>query len=295
MHPCFIALSYLMIAMKSGKTIMAWRLRALGLDRASDMLVIEQFRLIAKQIPVLYLVIIINCVFMAGLASTQVQAELAFAFPACALPVMLYRVYSWRRRVTGLLEAADTAGMRKALRVTTIMANVLAAALAVWSVAILMNVNPDKVAFVPLFTILSMITCAHCLSAYPIAAYSVILSGSTYIALSMIWTEDPFLIAMALNIGLVSIMVVYMVRHQYRQLRRLVRSSDKLKRQSGQARVLAYHDQLTGLPNRRALIAQMRRQPHHNGSAMAGLIMIDLNGFKPVNDTFGHSVGDQLL
>lgn len=269
--------------------------RALGLDEAGDRLIFEQFRLVAQQIPMLYGVIIVNCLFMAALASAQVRADVALAFPAGALPIMLYRVYTWRKNASRLVDLHDYAGMRKALRGTAIMANVLAAVLAVWSVTVMLNVDPDKVAFVPLFTILSLITCAHCLSAYPIAAYSVILSGSSYIAMSMAWTGDPFLIAMALNIGLVSVMVAYMARHQYRQLRRLVRSGDKLKLQSGRARSLAYHDQLTGLPNRRALIARTRRQPLQGGTVLAGMIMIDLNGFKPVNDTFGHAAGDRLL
>ena len=255
-------------------------LRSLGLGATSEMLMAEQFRLVARQIPILYSVIIINCLFMAALASTQVSAVLAFAFPGAAIPIMLFRIGNWRRLTRRLIAAEDYIGMRKALRVTTIMANVLAAVLAVWSIVILLQVPPDKVAFVPVFTILSMITCAYCLSAYPIAAYSVMLSDSTYIAVAMAWTGDQVLIAMALNIGLVSLMVVYMARHQFGQLRRLVRSTDRLRQQRSQARDLAYQDQLTGLSNRRALIEQMRRRKGNQDPSQVGLIMIDLNGFK---------------
>lgn len=270
-------------------------LRSLGLGATSEMLMAEQFRLVARQIPILYSVIIINCLFMAALASTQVSAVLAFAFPGVAIPIMIFRIGNWRRLTRRLIANEDFAGMRKALRITTVMANVLAVVLAIWSIVILLKVPPDKVAFVPVFTILSMITCAYCLSAYPIAAYSVMLSGSTYIALAMAWTGDKVLIAMALNIGLVSVMVVYMARHQFGQLRRLVRSTDRLRLQRSQARDLAFQDQLTGLSNRRALIEHMRRRSRHHEQAYVGLIMIDLNGFKPVNDTFGHPAGDQLL
>lgn len=269
--------------------------RALGFADTSEILIVEQFGLIAKQIPVLYAVIIVNCMFMAVLASYEVSAALAFAFPAGTLPVMLYRVYGWRRHARLLLEQQDLPGMRKALRMTTIMANVLAAVLAVWSVVIMAHISAERAAFVPLFTILSMITCAHCLSAYPIAAYSVMVSGSTYIAIAMAATGDSFMIAMAINVAVVTVMVVYMVRQQYGQLRRLVRSGYKLRRQSGQARALAYQDQLTSLPNRRALIAHIRQETLRNASMLAGMIMIDLNGFKPVNDTFGHAAGDSLL
>lgn len=270
-------------------------LRSLGLARASDELVIEQFGIIAKQIPLLYSVIIVNCVFMAMLASGVVSKLLAYTFPVGAIPVMLYRVFAWRNHAARLRGTRDVQGMRKALRATTLMANVLAAILAVWSIAILAKVDPSDASFVPVFTILSMITCAYCLAAYPLAAYSVMLSGSTYIAIAMACTGDHVLIALAANIALVSVMVFYMVGHQYGQLRRVVQTSDKLSRQRAQAKSLAYQDQLTGLPNRRALIAFMERQRVRSVSSELAMIMIDLNGFKPVNDTFGHAAGDKLL
>jgi diguanylate cyclase (GGDEF)-like protein len=59
----------------------------------------------------------------------------------------------------------------------------------------------------------------------------------------------------------------------------------------------AYSDTLTGLPNRRALDERLEREINHarrTGFSFA-VIMMDLDGFKQVNDTYGHEVGDQVL
>ena len=56
----------------------------------------------------------------------------------------------------------------------------------------------------------------------------------------------------------------------------------------------ARHDALTGLPNRRALRGELAALLADPGRG-AALVMIDLDGFKAVNDRLGHDAGDELL
>ena len=69
------------------------------------------------------------------------------------------------------------------------------------------------------------------------------------------------------------------------------------KRQEEQIRRLAQHDPLTGLPNRRLLgdrLHQALGHAHRNKVKLA-VMLLDLDGFKMINDTFGHKTGDAVL
>jgi diguanylate cyclase (GGDEF)-like protein/PAS domain S-box-containing protein len=76
----------------------------------------------------------------------------------------------------------------------------------------------------------------------------------------------------------------------------VVRDITQSKQAQEELRRLAFSDTLTGLPNRAALYNDLER---YTSSASAGLPisigLFDLDGFKDINDTLGHSAGDELL
>jgi diguanylate cyclase (GGDEF)-like protein len=63
------------------------------------------------------------------------------------------------------------------------------------------------------------------------------------------------------------------------------------RRQLNAARHAAAHDQLTGLPNRAHLTDTWAR----NRQEISAVLLLDLDGFKPINDTHGHHAGDHVL
>lgn len=81
--------------------------------------------------------------------------------------------------------------------------------------------------------------------------------------------------------------------------RLLINFSDLSERRlfEQQLNIIAEQDHLTGLANRRRFDVQLaaHRESHRQLGTDAGLLLIDLDRFKEVNDTLGHHVGDELL
>jgi len=103
---------------------------------------------------------------------------------------------------------------------------------------------------------------------------------------------------------LVQARTVYL-RQRQRELQALVnertaeleKRSNELRESQRQLELIAYNDPLTGLPNRRLFEDDLK---HRVASALRDgapftLLLVDLDGFKNINDTLGHDAGDALL
>jgi len=84
--------------------------------------------------------------------------------------------------------------------------------------------------------------------------------------------------------------------------RSLKESNDQLRRANEALQKQAFADPLTGLPNRLLFedrlghaLLRLDRVNHHQNTEQLGVLFVDLDGFKPMNDSFGHAFGDTIL
>ena len=116
-------------------------------------------------------------------------------------------------------------------------------------------------------------------------------------------SDNEVYVAIAVNMALVSVMIVQIIRSFYANFAGLIETQNDLEVQhramidlSRQNEALALIDPLTGLSNRRAFFATLEETVNSiTDNETFAVAMIDLDGFKPVNDVHGHPSGDELL
>ncbi|OEC33879.1 diguanylate cyclase (GGDEF) domain-containing protein [Pseudomonas cuatrocienegasensis] len=94
--------------------------------------------------------------------------------------------------------------------------------------------------------------------------------------------------------GTVALLMLALLGLVYRELRRDLRDRDELL---ARLEYESQHDALTQLPNRRAFNDQLDQALAlaRRADRQVTLMYLDLDGFKPINDAYGHSMGDQVL
>lgn len=260
-------------------------------SRSSDNLAIEQFRSLRAQVPTMYLAIFINILFLAFVTAPEIGTK-AFLLPVVTGTLIVIRLIGlfWRK------SAIDPtfAKMRASMTATLWVAFALANCLTLWTYFLNDGAAHGRV-YTALFTALCTICCAACLSSLPLAAYIVVAFGTVPVSIWLMLTGNTVLVAMGANILLVAPLVIGMINRQHQQLRRMVASRADIDAEKLKVSDLAYRDSLTGLANRRAFLDALNDASSTRPGRALAIGMIDLDGFKLINDTYGHRTGDELL
>ncbi|MBF8675653.1 EAL domain-containing protein [Pseudomonas fulva] len=266
----------------------------MSVPKDSPDLVKAQYIALSRQLPMMYFILLINTLMLAGTHYAVAPRWLVVYCPMIMTLFGLVRGVEWirtRRRVR------SPAQMVTALRRTNTLAPFVAVAFTAWSLALFPYGDSYTQAHVAFYMAITVIGCIFCMMHLLPAALATTAVVNTAFVVFFASTSIITFIATALDVLLVSIAMLVILKAQYTDFTRLVNMQAQTARLSEENLRLANLDSLTGLANRRQFFSRLDTlltQAGHQGTRLA-VGLIDLDGFKPVNDLYGHSVGDRLL
>ena len=266
-------------------------------------LLTERYEALQRQIPLLHVVIIVNLV---GL-SFAIEGSFHFGMNPASILICIVALRLVHRLRT-LRRAATPEQMLRELKGTLFITILVTVLFALWCIHSFES-NMERAPFITLFATLTAIGCAYGLSVFPSAArvpLILVAIPTAIISFTQAGYADRGAGISIMLVALVILRLLTVHNDSHTQLirsrfdiaaerERAWRAEREAVAEKAAAKGIAETDFLTGRANRRAFLAALGSEVRKQGAEPFALAMIDLDGFKPINDTFGHACGDAVL
>lgn len=260
-----------------------------------------RYMAVSRQIPVMYSIIGVSLIAAAYTHYGVAPDYLTVLIPAGFVVMVLYRaILLWRTDISGLSDAEIANRMVTAIKRSTVMALMFSA----WEFALFQHGNAYTQMHVAFFATITVLSCIACMMHLRLSStlLALLINGPAVIFLAL--SDIKVFNAIAVNAVLVTGTMLFMCFRYAGDFADLIAKQGQLEKQgrrlqmlNRQNRWLADHDSLTELPNRRHFFSQLAETVGTGDAGRAPRVVgiLDLDGFKAVNDVLGHFAGDQLL
>ncbi|HMK78719.1 MAG TPA: EAL domain-containing protein [Xanthobacteraceae bacterium] len=191
---------------------------------AGRALLLEQFRILTTQVPVLYGVLVIDSISIAYVLPSTSSAPLRFAAPAALLLISAIRIFHWMRLRSAQPTAEDA--LRQLAR-ARILSSTINVGFSAWALILFGSIDAPAHAALALLVFMGSVGSAYCLASVPSMARLTLLLSALPISLRLVFTGEAFLVCIGINLCLMLALLIRMMNTSSRDLVQLVASRTK--------------------------------------------------------------------
>lgn len=263
-----------------------------------------RYAALKRQIPFIYAIALVNFAGFHFATSREWRASL---WPgAFLIAFMLARLLLWLKHEP---RNPPPETILARVRPMPFIAAMLSLAFGVWGLIVFETGQPADLDYATLFGSLTALGCAYGLASFPNVARMPLIFLALPLAARLFFTGEIAPMGLGLCLILVICLILRLLGTHERGFVQLMqtRSAIEVERaraleaeqralsEAARVRLVADTDDLTGLLNRRAFLEAAEKCAISFQGPDFAIAIIDIDNFKPINDVFGHDVGDRLL